>query len=234
MKTTVNVHLLPTDNGSKIGLNPSAIGNKPHLYYFKQGARNDESHHIYFTLPQSDLEISKIKEGDWYLNGRYIYQADRHYECAEYDEKIVAYTDRTFDTFKKGDKHLCDLYIFYPSIPQSFIEHYITEYNNGNVIKSVDVELEDYFDEIKASKLDIDDYTSDDYHALTLSYKLELTSNNEIVIVSTNRTYNKNEVIELIKHCNSEVAAELGYTPTSDKMKEFNDTTNKWIKKNIK
>ena len=33
-------------------------------------------------------------------------------------------------------------------------------------------------------------------------------------------------------YCVSEVAAELGYTPTSDKMKKFNDATVKWIEEN--
>lgn len=33
-------------------------------------------------------------------------------------------------------------------------------------------------------------------------------------------------------YCVSEVAATLGYTPTSDKMKEFNEATVNWIKEN--
>lgn len=35
-----------------------------------------------------------------------------------------------------------------------------------------------------------------------------------------------------LMYCVSEVAAKLGYAPTSDKMKEFNDATAEWIKEN--
>lgn len=34
-----------------------------------------------------------IKEGDWYINGEYIYKADRHYERANNDKKIILTTN---------------------------------------------------------------------------------------------------------------------------------------------
>jgi len=44
------------------------------------------------TTTKGEIQADKsaeIKESDWYVNGRHIYKADRHYERAENDMKIV-------------------------------------------------------------------------------------------------------------------------------------------------
>ena len=65
MKTTANIHLLPTDKESRIyACRTGGLGfyKEPHTYTIPNQGR-----HMYITLPQSDLEISKIKEGDWFI-----------------------------------------------------------------------------------------------------------------------------------------------------------------------
>ena len=65
METKVNIHLLPTDKESNIHLN-----SKNELEYIKISRKRliTESQQIYLTLPQSDLEISKIGIGDWCID----------------------------------------------------------------------------------------------------------------------------------------------------------------------
>ena len=79
MKTTANVYLLPInkDNYPCIGI--SIKGKNPNsrkgiMNYLKDkyspydNGWNWELYQLYLTLPQSDLEISKIKKGDWYYD----------------------------------------------------------------------------------------------------------------------------------------------------------------------
>jgi hypothetical protein len=111
---------------------------------------------IYFTLPQSDLEISKIKEGNWYYDKtkedvvfpsfniktgkNKSFRANPIEFCETKDladflnirnncEKIIASTDKSF-----GGNTL-------PSIPKTFIDFFISEHNKGNVISTCEIEL---------------------------------------------------------------------------------------------
>ncbi len=58
-------------------------------------------------------------------------------------------------------------------IPLVFIEHYIKEYNNGNVIEEVEIELE------KVWSTHIDEDIADS----TFEYKLKINQQNEIAII---------------------------------------------------
>jgi len=189
MKTTVNVHLVPTDEDSSILLTQNK------LYWTgdnteppKNSAKNQ---HLYFTLLQSNLEISKIKEGDWYIvelyditgksTGKHIEQCksindvwinsesietSRHIgNC----KKIVASTDYKLYTRTKIDNSDHLLNICLPAIPQSFIQHYIAKYNNGDIIKNVEIELEYEKHGNPTAKWN----------------KLKLTSNNEVIVAPT-------------------------------------------------
>lgn len=100
-----------------------------------------EAQHLYFT---SDEEI---KEGDWYIddcNGiRQSVTSDKEYwEVRKDYKKIIACTN---NSLKFGED--VPGIITFKSLPQpsqQFIEKYIEEYNKGNIITEVLVEVEEY------------------------------------------------------------------------------------------
>ena len=87
-----------------------------------------------------------------------------------------------------------------PSIPQLYIEYFITEYNKGNQIKTVEVELEEDGDDCFTGRR-------------SYSYNLKLNQNNEISIIfqsyllyskalditKDEKKYSKEEVQELFE-----------------------------------
>ena len=190
MKTTANVWLLPTEKSllhvSNNKLIESIESTKASDLY------KSTPHHLYINIPQSDLDISKIKEGDWvYLKtidkcgqiGRYSFDKKYnthnlttidgiHYPFSsiEYFKKIIATTDESL--VLRNNTAFASLL---PSIPQSFIEHYITEFNKGNVTKQVEVELEEYDHEEEWSEI------SGAYETYRL--RLKLNRQNEISII---------------------------------------------------
>jgi hypothetical protein len=167
MKAQVNIHLLSTDKKSRIHRIPKGMMYQS-VEPFIQDCKDYISYHIYFTLPQSDLEISKIKDGDWLIrvnpDGSCVgkpFKADYVTVLSQLNkgfEKIVACG------VKEYWKHNL------PSIPQSFIEHYITEYNKGNVIKTAEIELDGDYD--NCYKV---------YYADTIGLKLTSNTKDEVI-----------------------------------------------------
>ena len=111
-----------------------------------------QSQHLYI------LSDDEINEGDWYiwLNNKQICQAEgmimvinNHVNNGDI-KKIIATTDMSLfinnGTFDDGTgTQLPLLNTFVPQIPQSFIEHYIEQHNQGNIIDKVLVEYEGSF-----------------------------------------------------------------------------------------
>lgn len=112
----------------------------------------------------------------------------------------------------------------FPRIPISFIEHYITEYNKGNIIDKVMVEYED--------DLWIQDYantpTSPLPPMINMGGKLLINSDNIINIKPFKESWNREEVIQLLLNCCGEVSCDdgilLGKTPVE---------LSKWIEQNL-
>lgn len=148
--------LLPTkreDRGTN-GLYITEISNKLAFgEWWKIGKRNPQ--HLYIC---SDEEI---KEGDWYIvnnilkqckkikqytkttesNNRYIVDSLDNEDNDFWCRKVIATTDNSlllYDESKFIKSSPTAIHL--PAIPKAFIEHYITEYNKGNVIKEVLVE----------------------------------------------------------------------------------------------
>lgn len=140
------VNILPSKNGrSKIGLNPKAMFNKPHLYYFNEGAVYHECQHLYIT---SDEEIEK---GCWiyHLSRKEVFRV-HHFDSSNNSKTIVT-SDKDFlelpnrfiEVLVSDCKKITattNSSLNLPQIPQQFIEKFIEEYNKGNVIKKVEVE----------------------------------------------------------------------------------------------
>jgi len=126
-------------------------------------------HHLYI------LSNDEIKDGDWYYQynpfGSVIGKCDdkspfvaksSRYIWENKGKKIIATTDSSVKYPERFPS-----FVTLPQIPQSFIEHFIGEYNQGNVINKVSVEC--YF----THETDGDKF---------LNFKLN--QNNEISIVN--------------------------------------------------
>jgi hypothetical protein len=198
MKTTVNVHLVPTDEDSSILLTQNK------LYWTGDNTEppnnSAKNQHLYFTLPQSNLEISKIKDRYMYidLQGKAMFTCN-DLNSDDLDEKLVASTDKNDNV---------------SSIPQSFIEHYISEYNKGNVIRSVEIEL-------NTLNKDYNKVEDAPYQEIEI---LKLTSDNEVFItLLEEKTYSYEEMCSNMQQYLDE------YVWTKSKY----ITPQNWLRKNL-
>jgi hypothetical protein len=243
MKTTANVYLLPT-NEKSTNKNDLIMGVGNHLFKARETDNIGPliKQYLYITLPQSDLEISKIKEGDYYIDDtgavRQAVTSDEEYwDRRKGYEKIIATTDEGLshikhETYPNGNTTGVRSLIELLSIPKSFIEYYISKYNEGIKVSEVEVELE-------SMNTTIVNRTFNDF-------ELKLTPNNEILIVScggsftdsviskkpVEKMYTREEVIFL---CTSAYTAAIEYSTELIKKGEGTKyTLKKWMKKNLK
>lgn len=188
-----NVVMLATDKQApifRIGNWDKLYDSSEILYTNLSDFQDDESYqHLYIT---SDEEI---KEGDWifdnYAKINLVYQVRKcdldssHNRCDNW-EKIIATTDTLLIKGENvGDN---SWYNPMPTLSQSFINTFISEYNKGNVISKVNVEYEQY---------DFDEEWSDISGAYpTWKERVKLT-NNTINIQSIKDCWTREEVIEL-------------------------------------
>ena len=153
MYKKVNVAMLPTNEKAKAG---QLVINKEvsnELFIAWIDAQRSLGYHLYI------LSDEEIKEGDWFYftndNGEnyYIHQCVKSSLNSilknKSAKKIIATNDKslTIDIIPSGFKsgvgalsHKQNINL--PKIPQSFIEHFISEYNKGNIITEVMVEYE--------------------------------------------------------------------------------------------
>lgn len=137
------VHLLDT---GKIGMKGEIVRNKqvsaPHqLFIADIDCTNITQHHIHITSSE------EIKEGDWYLIliDNTIMKANINSDHKDYDcKKIIATTDKSL---RKHLKYLSEYEGKYidkqlPQLSNEFIESYIEQYNKGNIIENILVEVE--------------------------------------------------------------------------------------------
>lgn len=235
MKTKANVYLVPTDKPTCLFTITDG-----ELFLYHKPQQGDGIHatnqHLYITIPQSDLEISKIKEGDWFITddniitsnnpnltiqqckdivNKWIMDNEGVGNSPDNCEKIIACSDTSLN-----QNIVAKPYPLVYSIPQSFINNYIAEYNKSNVIKSIGVELEgDYDDYYKA------------YYADTI--RIKLTSNNEISIIPPNeRMYSRDEVKELCFQSFINYKCVHGKIKPSEVM-DLIEPFNEWVKNNL-
>ncbi len=159
------VIILPTKDITKIGINPERLSDNK-LYYFDMGAVASDCQHLYFI---SDEEI---KEGDWVLRGngsygcRKVLRITKDFAvCTDFWDKpietpfplselkkIIATTDKlltcngvkregescTYNNNCKFPK--CQL----PRPSNEFLQAFVREWDKGNKITRVLVEMEEY------------------------------------------------------------------------------------------
>ena len=185
--------------------------------------------HLYIT---SD---DKIKDGDWcilfddfgsVMSTPQQYLKTKAHVLNSGLKKIIATTDSLYvqdyfwNGFDAGVKRL-------PQPTQSFIQKYVDEYNKGNIITKVLIEM---------VELDSQDYHAEiDYFGKTdikLEYALKVNSSNEITIKKVKDSWTREEVVELCKSAYLDGYSEggsnvSGYT-MSDKCSWF-----EWLEENL-
>ena len=103
-----------------------------------------------------------------------------------------------------------------PQFPQSLIELYVKKYNEGNPLKSIDIEYS--YEEGIGSE------TIDNNTGLKLGYKLKLNQNNEFIYKPLKESWSREEVIDLLIELHDDMADTLlsGFT-----------TFDKWVENNL-
>lgn len=96
--------------------------------------------HLYLT---SDVDINT---GDWYIDDtstvRQSVTSDKEYWSVRTDyKKIIATTDSSL-FITEQNRNLGQTIIQLPQLSQSFINHYVTEYNKGIILTKAQVEYD--------------------------------------------------------------------------------------------
>jgi len=229
MKTTINIHVLPTDKVSSLYLARNG--------YFmfdpdieKTGLRNDiKFHFLYITLPKSNLEISNIKEGDYYINktGNVIEQNKyRLPSSGEFCEKIIASNDPSLKIEKLSNIndsaegiHSYSL----PLAPPVFISSWVKDFNGGNLVKRRIIDL-------------VETTTKDG-----VTHQLKVNRANELVIlmgrkeISISETYIQFKTAKIAKEKGFDLSS-ASYYSEETKQAYFNLSWNKedWNNEGLK
>jgi hypothetical protein len=146
------------------------------------------------------LSNEEIKEGDNFYSvfkgEKRILKFNNQVIPFRKDKKVIA----TTDSLKTGEKYypqftIDKLVIEYnlPQITEKFINYFIEQFNRGNVITKVSVEVELYCKDInyKNIKTDCNCPCSEKYNC---GYKIKLNQNNEITILTEQKQYSKEEL----------------------------------------
>jgi len=186
--------------------------------YFKSSIEwKDVSHqHLYIT---SDEEI---KKRDWCYSEKaknFYREPDPAFaNASNYIWKIIATTNPELGKYIDGSNPLVGEFIGVqlPQIPQSFILHYISEYNKGNKIEKVEVEYED-----RTDFFDVKDAIDGP------AWKLFINPDNTINIKPIKDSWTREEVKELT------IDAMITGVNIRDRKLEFNIERDKWVKENL-
>lgn len=194
--------------------------------YFTQDylqSQNKKSYHLYIvsdeTINKNDWCIETSNDGKEQI----LFQMLTNTPCL--GKKVISTTDKlnihpnTQDSYRSAN---C-----LPQIPQSFIEHYIQQYNNKNVIDKVLVEYVDNGEE---------EWLGNNYDGEPFwneKFALNINSNNEITIKLNKTSWNKDEVIELLFAALVEGAKINQFEGHFHPEQFFKEEFNKWISKNF-
>lgn len=232
----VKVVMLPTNEKSKLVLSFKEKSfnqlTESKLALIKEAnyqLSNIQSQHLYI------ISDDEIKEGDWifanqgvhkvtdikddkYPYGTLNHKGDKIYHHNSW-KKIIATTDTSLnDGIQKGKIYNPSFKgtkyepIIIPQPSQQFIKKYIESYNKGNIITDVLVEYE---------KATYDKWFDNGGQPVFDTLKIN-PKDNTITIKKLKDSWNREEVIELIKRFNSESAGNVWF-----------DTDEEWIEENL-
>lgn len=217
--------LLPTDkaeNALIINTNGGKMWNHRLGHLFTQDYIKSvpaTSHHIYITSED------EIKDGDWWVKmtndtiGNY--KLDSINPNKGRYKKIIATTNPNLHITQQNGK-LGQAIISVPQLSLQFIQHYITEYNKGNIITDVQVEYVDNGEE---------DWIGDDHNGEPFwneKWEVRINPDNTVNIKPIKNNWTKDEVIELLVQCCSEISCEDGELLGKTPIELYN-----WLNKNV-
>lgn len=176
--------------------------------------------HLYIT---SDEEI---KKGDWCykedVKNKIFKWVNTENDWYNDSKKIIATTDKSLsiNMYDINGAREVNFDIELPQPSQQFIEKYIEEYNKGNKIIEVLVEVEEY---------DHDEEWSDIGGAYeTYKLRLKIDSQNQITIRKQKNSWSREEVMKLIEDFTM-----VTYNIPLNKHPEREIAINKWIEENL-
>jgi len=173
------------------------------------------------------LSDDEIKEGDWFINRQYFIEVndEPEYDIWQCDDKtildvdckkVIASTDPSL--IIKGEyPYNANIDLNLPSLPQSFVEEYVSKYNKGNKIEDIMVKYEEM---VNVSLKNDEELIKHGDSFL----ELKLNPDNTINIKRVKDSWTRSEVIGLIKEYRNSLI------PVGDDEINF---TNKWIEENL-
>lgn len=168
MRILCNIHILKDDENKgvfELNTKTNKISIKP-----------ENTYNMYICIPELNINIDNVKNKDIYIDdviddegnlNKIIYKKiiGLQYKSSSTEEKIIASTDSLFEF----------------NIPNSFIKHYITEYNKGNILKNIELELLLFWNNKKHNKQPFpDEYATEKDRV----YDLRINDENEIYILN--------------------------------------------------
>lgn len=223
--------------------------------YFTQEylhSQNKKSYHLYiisdddinegdwFTLNEehSQGRIRKcweIRNGNYYIDDPNDIKRGWGFVKPDECKKIIATTDKSLRlnsvkvsassdfTLEQISENMPCL----PQIPQSFIDHYIEQYNNGNVVDKVLVEYTQiYQNDMGVITINHTNSKTQSHWENVIDNTPKINSDNTINILTQKDSWNRDEVIELIKQYIEDVNNPIWF-------KKNYGSFDKWISKNL-
>lgn len=183
-KATINMLLLYYNNLTVVSKEQSHVETLLKAGYIPQ--------HLYI------LSDDEIKEGDWFMslfNGYPLQNVKggfKEYPDTSKCKKIIASTDSSLliESDEKFSKHII------ASIPESFIKHYVYEFNKGNKIEKAMVEYETVWTE----NTDRNIPTKSDLFIVLKVYKINSDNTISIKFIKNNWTREEVEMLLLTLH----------------------------------
>jgi hypothetical protein len=221
------VVMLPTNEKAILGFLTQKGKERAHLVHFDRPMPNildSENQHLYF------LSDEEIKVGDWGISKlNEIVQFKKNYESTLY-KKIIATTDKSLfingfiGYTYTGGKSAAFSHKNLPQPSQSFIEKFVEEYNEGNVITEVLVEYEE-------GKYNLDELRERHLKGLPHSYdycNLKINpKDNTITIRKVKDSWNREEVEQLLIKHQSNYRSHVRIT------NDWSMDIKKWIEENL-
>ncbi|XAI97293.1 hypothetical protein [Leptolyngbya phage Lbo-JY46] len=151
------------------------------------------------------------KEGDWCydwsVEGKLCKYSKPPRHWSDTSKKIIATTDKSLLDYA-GDVDYYKQPI--QLIPQSFIEKFVSEYNNGNIITEVMVEYAETVGcKNKKGFQNCLDWDSEDGKCWCDNTKVKINSDNTINIKPIKDSWSRKEVVELLKLLEEDIKATI-------------------------